>query len=77
MSQAHLGTGVVYTETVIHAAPEAFVNEAPYQIAIVELENGERITSRILGGRAAIGDRVAHMDSRLGIPFFQKVDQDE
>jgi uncharacterized protein len=74
MSETHLGSGTVYTQTVIHSAPEAFLNDVPYQIAIVELENGERVTARILGGPAAIGDRVSHVDSRLGIPFFQKVD---
>ncbi len=31
-------SGTVYTETVIYSAPEAFVNEAPYQTAIVTLE---------------------------------------
>ena len=31
-------SGVVYTETVVHAAPEQFVADAPYQLAIVSLE---------------------------------------
>ena len=30
--------GTVYTETVVHSAPEAYVSEAPYQIAIIALE---------------------------------------
>jgi uncharacterized OB-fold protein len=31
-------TGTVYTETVVHAAPAALAAEAPYQVAIVELD---------------------------------------
>ena len=53
-----MASGVVYTETVVHAAPEAFVAEAPYQIAIVTLEDGSRTTMRIIGERVGIGDRV-------------------
>ena len=31
-------TGIVYTETVIYSAPEAFTTDAPYQTAIVTLD---------------------------------------
>ena len=51
-------TGTVYTETVVHLAPEAFAKDVPYQVAIVSLEDGSRITSRIVGERVAIDDRV-------------------
>jgi uncharacterized OB-fold protein len=67
-----LGSGVVYTETVVHAAPEAYLDEAPYQIAIVSLDRGGRITARIEGERVAIGDRVAFHAFRNGIPIFVK-----
>lgn len=52
--------GEVYTETVVHSAPEAFVNDAPYQLVIVTLEDGKRRTGRMQRGapRVAIGDRV-------------------
>ncbi len=33
-------SGTVYTETVVYSAPEAFVQDAPYQVAIVTLEAG-------------------------------------
>ena len=65
-------TGIVYTETVIWSAPEAFAADAPYQTAIVELDGGGRVTVRIAGGRVSIGDRVAEAEPRGGIPFFQK-----
>ncbi len=71
-----LGPGVVYTETVVHAAPEAFLSEAPYQLAIVELEGGGRRTVRILARteseRVRIGDRVEFAELREGIPFYRK-----
>lgn len=49
---------IVYTETVIHSAPEGFAAEAPYQIAIVEFEDGQRELVRIEGERVSIGDKV-------------------
>jgi uncharacterized OB-fold protein len=54
---------IVYTETVIHSAPEQFAAEAPYQIAIVEFEDGRRELVRIAGDRVQIGDRVAPAES--------------
>ncbi len=65
-------SGVVYTETVVHAAPEQFVADAPYQLAIVSLEQGGRLSARIDGDRVAIGDRVDFLEDRNGIPFFRK-----
>jgi uncharacterized OB-fold protein len=62
--------GTVYTETVIHSAPEAFLKEAPYQIAIITLDSGGRVTARILGERVAIGDRVVLVESRGGVPYY-------
>jgi uncharacterized OB-fold protein len=64
--------GVIYTETVIHSAPEAFASEAPYQTAIVTLEGGGRVTGRILGDRVAIDDPVVEVERRNGVPYFTK-----
>jgi len=64
--------GTVYTETVVHSAPEAFVAEAPYQIVIVTLETGERVTGRVRGDRVAIDDKVELVEERSGVPFFQR-----
>jgi uncharacterized OB-fold protein len=64
--------GTVYTETVIYSAPEAFVNEAPYQTAIVTLDGGGRVTGRIEGARVQIDDRVVEVAERGGVPFFRK-----
>ncbi|MEO8657942.1 MAG: OB-fold domain-containing protein [Bryobacteraceae bacterium] len=67
-----LGSGTVYTETVVWSPPEAFLNDAPYQLAIVSLEAGGRITARIDGARVAIGDAVDFSEHRDGIPYFRK-----
>ncbi len=64
-------TGVVYTETVVHAAPAEFVADAPYQLAIVALDAGGRITARITGDRVKIGDKVQLAEFRGGIEFFR------
>ena len=66
------GPGFVYTETIVYSAPEAYVNDAPYQLAIIQLENGSRVTGRIDGERAAIGERVAFVEFRNSVPFFRK-----
>ncbi|HEX8983873.1 MAG TPA: OB-fold domain-containing protein [Bryobacteraceae bacterium] len=62
----------VYTETVVHSAPEAYVNEAPYQIAIVVLDDGSRLTGRILGDRVSIDDDVETAGVRNGVSCFRK-----
>jgi uncharacterized OB-fold protein len=68
-------TGTVYTETVIYSAPEAFLRDAPYQTAIVALDEGGRVTARILGDRVAIDDRAVEVEQRDGVPYFRKVSQ--
>jgi len=65
-------SGTVYTETVIWSAPEAFVEDVPYQTAIVTLDEGGRVTARVAGERVAIGDRVREVAPRGGVPFFEK-----
>ena len=63
----------IYTETVVHSAPEAFVADAPYQLVIVTLEDGKRVTGRIIGERVSIGNAVTHIEDRSGVPYFQKI----
>jgi len=66
------GPGVIYTETTVYSAPEQYVNEAPYQIAIVTLDAGGRLTARIAGDRVSIGDRVQFIEYRNQFPVFSK-----
>ncbi|MGP0074710.1 MAG: Zn-ribbon domain-containing OB-fold protein [Bryobacteraceae bacterium] len=67
-----LGPGTVYTETVVYSPPEAYVNDVPYQLAIIELAGGRRVTGRVSGERAHIGDRVEFTEFRNNVPFFRK-----
>ncbi len=39
------GRGKLYAQTVVHAAPSVFRDEAPYRVGIVDLEEGVRIAS--------------------------------
>ena len=66
------GSGTVYTETVVYSPPEAYVNDVPYQLAIIQLDSGRRLTGRIAGDRAQIGDKVSFLEFRNSVPFFQK-----
>lgn len=67
-------TGTVYTETVVHMAPEAFLADVPYQTAIVSLDGGVKVTGRILGDRVSIDDRVIQVETRDGVPYFRKIE---
>ena len=66
------GPGIVYTETMVYSPTPQFANEVPYQLAIVELAPGRRLTGRILGERVNIGDPVGFVEFRNEVPYFQK-----
>jgi uncharacterized protein len=74
MSQIKPGSGTIYTETIVFSAPEQYVGDAPYQLAIVDLDEGSRLTARILpaGSRVQIGDRVVFAEERDGVAFYAK-----
>lgn len=69
--------GIVYTETIVHSAIPQFAADVPYQLAIISLENGDRLTVRILGQapeeRAQIGDRVVFVEERDGVRYYRKL----
>ena len=67
-----MGNGTVYTETVVYSPPEMYVNDVPYQLAIIQLEEGKRVTGRILGDRVCIGEDVRFVELRNEVPYFQK-----
>ena len=43
------GRGTLYSVTSVHAAPEAFREFTPYQVAIVDLDDGPRLATAFLG----------------------------
>ena len=66
------GRGTVYSQTTLHAAAEPFEKDLPFQMAIVELEEGPRLTARIEGELVAIGDSVQAAREADGVWFFTK-----
>jgi uncharacterized OB-fold protein len=68
--------GTVYTETVVHAPPEQYAADAPYQLAIIDLDGGGRLTARILAAqndeRVQIGDEVVFAEFRDGVAYYRK-----
>lgn len=74
------GEGSIYTYTVVHRAPDAFVGDAPYVVALVELGEGVRLLSRLLGlpEHARIGARVrvsfVRVAPDIALPCFELVE---
>ncbi len=65
-------TGTIYTETVVWSAPAQYASDAPYQLALVDVDGAARTTARIIGDHVIIGDRVELAETRDGVPFFRK-----
>ena len=51
-------TALVYSVTKMHAAGEAFEQQLPFQLAVIELPDDLRTTVRIVGPQVQIGDKV-------------------
>ena len=72
------GTGAVFTFTVHHREAAGFAGQAPYVVAVIELDEGVRMLSRIVADPESIriGDRVqvawATIDQESGftVPVF-------
>ena len=47
--------GTVYSSTVMHAVPAYFRHEVPYRVGIVDLDDGIRIATRVLGINEGFG----------------------
>ncbi len=43
------GNGVLYSYTTVHAAPEVFADAVPYDLGIVDLDEGLRVAAGITG----------------------------
>jgi uncharacterized OB-fold protein len=42
------GKGKIVTYSIIHVAPEYFEDQAPYPIAVIQLDEGPRVTAQIV-----------------------------
>ena len=59
--------GTIYSFTRLQEAPEAYSAQAPYTLAIVELDDGGRVTAQLtdLDGPVQIGDPVEMVTRKL------------
>ena len=63
--------GKLASWTTIRRAPTRFRDEAPYEVCIVDLHSGQRITGRLaLTGTPQIGLLVGATEIRQGTPIF-------
>jgi len=75
--QESCGSGKIYSYTVVHQAFGPFKSEAPFVVGIIELDEGVRMMSRILGDKdqIAIDQEVSvvfkEVESELVLPYFQ------
>lgn len=73
------GKGTIYSFTVVHKAIPPFHTEAPFVCAIVELEEGVRMATRIVDDRDKISidlpvSVVYHkIDDEVTLPYFKLV----
>ncbi|MFI0352264.1 Zn-ribbon domain-containing OB-fold protein [Actinomadura sp. 9N407] len=70
------GDGTIYSYTVAHRAFGDFAEEVPFTIALVDLDEGVRMMTRVTGsGRPRIGDRVrldiTQVADDLTLPYFR------
>jgi uncharacterized OB-fold protein len=64
-------TGVVYSESVVWSPPTELASIAPYQLVLVDLEDGTRVTGRMAAqDRVHIGDRVIVASGENGLKIF-------
>jgi uncharacterized OB-fold protein len=73
------GHGQIYSYTVVHRAFGPFAEQTPYVVGIVELDEGVRMMTRIIGDREqiAIGKSVnvtfEQVDEELTLPYFKLI----
>ncbi len=72
------GRGKIYSYTVVWQAFGRFAEDVPYVVAIVELDEGVRMMSRIVGTPpeavkigAAVQVTFEHFDEGVTLPYFQ------
>ena len=75
------GKGTIYSYTVVHQAFGPFAEDAPFVIAIVELEEGARMMSRIVDATresVVVGAAVKVTFERVGedmtLPYFRLIE---
>ncbi len=60
------GTGTVVTYTTVHEPSPEYEGDSPYSLAIVELDEGPRVTAQIVDDEIQVGDEVEACFRRMG-----------
>lgn len=59
--------GTIFSFTVVQDAPAGYMEQAPYYLALIKLDDGPLLTAQLtdIGGEVAIGDRVEMVTRKL------------
>ena len=55
------GRGRLYSQTRVHAAASAFAHEAPYRLALVDLDEGLRVATKFVSSETTALDSVVEL----------------
>lgn len=66
------GEGKVFTHTTIHVSSKELSHLTPYTVALIELQDGMRLTGRIME-KVEIGDQVKCVSSEDNMYVFEKL----
>lgn len=67
------GIGQIYSYTTIYGAPERFASEAPYHIVLVDLDEGPRVTARLVEGEPTINQKVKLYKIEDSVYWFESI----
>ncbi|QGQ45563.1 Zn-ribbon domain-containing OB-fold protein [Metabacillus sediminilitoris] len=67
------GRGRIYSYTTIYAAPERLAAEAPYHVILVDLDEGLRVTARLVEGEPCINQEVKLCKKEDSIYWFEQI----
>ncbi|MCU1294681.1 MAG: hypothetical protein JWP08_3531 [Bryobacterales bacterium] len=77
MSREWPAEGTIYTETIVYTAPERYLADAPYQLAIIETRDHQRFTVRIVvdsvNEKANVGEQIRFAEERDGVAYYRRV----
>ncbi|KAF0817713.1 MULTISPECIES: Zn-ribbon domain-containing OB-fold protein [unclassified Cytobacillus] len=67
------GIGQIYSYTTIYAAPERLAADAPYHIILVDLDEGLRVTARLINGEPTINQKVKIYKFEDSVYWFESI----
>jgi len=68
------GTGKLVSWTMIRRAPTRFRDDAPYQVCVIDLDSGQRVTGRLDSAEEIqAGARVVAVETAGAAPIFQPI----